>query len=540
MSASNSNSDKAENVHIEDLANTHGVSDELSGQEVVKTESVTWYKDPALRKLYFFLSVCLITSATNGFDGSMMNGLQSLVYWQDFFNHPEGSTLGLFNAIQSIGAIVALPITPYIADGLGRKTGIIGGSILMLIGVAVQTAAQNFGMFIAARFLVGFGISIAQGTAPLLITELAHPQHRARITSLYNTGYYVGAIIAAATTLGAFQIPSNWAWRLPSLLQAAPSVFQFAFIWWVPESPRYLISKGRNEQAFDILAKYHANGDHTSKLVQFEYDEVRKTLEVESVVGAQNGWMEIIRTPANRKRLGIIIALGVFSQWSGNGLVSYYLSKVLTEIGISDSQTQLKINLGLSCYNGLIACSFAFMVDKFGRRPLFLVSTFGMTGSFIIWTICSSINARTHSSGSGIGVITFIFIYYTFYNFAYSGLLVGYAVEILPYKIRAKGLMILFTAVDVTLFFNQYVNPIGLENLSWKYYIFYCAWLGFECVIVYFYFIETKNQSTLEEMADLFGDGAQQTKEHLSDAKTRELHELEHNRDQGHVETMQL
>lgn len=122
-----------------------------------------------------------------------MNGLQSLTYWQDFFNHPTGSTLGLFNAIQSIGAIAALPITPYIADILGRKTGIIGGSVIMLIGVAIQGAAANFGMFVGARFLVGFGISIAQGTAPLLIAELAHPQHRAKLTTLYNTGYYIGA-----------------------------------------------------------------------------------------------------------------------------------------------------------------------------------------------------------------------------------------------------------------------------------------------------------------------------------------------------------
>jgi len=373
--------------------------------------------------------------------------------------------------------------------------------------------------------LVGFGISIAQGTAPLLITELAHPQHRAKLTSLYNTGYYVGAIIAAGTTLGTFSIKSNWAWRIPSILQAAPSVFQFAFIWWVPESPRYLISKGRNEQAFGILAKYHANGDHTSKLVQFEYDEVKKTIELESVL-TETGWGEIIRTAANRKRLFIVLALGLFSQWSGNGLVSYYLNTVLTEIGIDDSQTQLKINLGLSCYNGLIASSFAFGVDRFGRRPLFLVSTFGMLGAFVFWTICSALNAKTHSSGTGIGVIVFIFLYYTFYNMAYSGLLVGYSVEILPYRIRAKGLTLLFFAVDAALFFNQYVNPIGLGNIGWKYYIFYDCFLAIECAVVYFYFIETKNQNTLEEMADLFGDGAGQQKGELMGAKGTELAQI--------------
>ena len=93
------------------------------------------------------------------------------------------------------------------------------------------------------------------------------------------------------------------------------------------------------------------------------------------------------------------------------------------------------------------------------------------------------------------------------YNLAWSGLLVGYAVEILPYKIRAKGITILFLCVDIALFFNQYVNPIALDHLGWKYYIFYCAFLGFELVIVYLFFVETRN-TPLEEIARHF-DGDQ-------------------------------
>jgi len=92
---------------------------------------VTWYTDPALRRTYICLMFVVLTSATNGYDGSMVNGLQSLNVWQDYFHHPSGSLLGLFSAIMSIGSLVALPVVPYIADILGRRMGILIGCIIM-------------------------------------------------------------------------------------------------------------------------------------------------------------------------------------------------------------------------------------------------------------------------------------------------------------------------------------------------------------------------------------------------------------------------
>jgi len=92
---------------------------------------VTWFTDPGLRKTYICLMFVVLTSATNGYDGSMVNGLQSLNVWQDYFHHPSGSLLGLFSAIMSIGSLVALPCVPYTADILGRRMGIMIGCIIM-------------------------------------------------------------------------------------------------------------------------------------------------------------------------------------------------------------------------------------------------------------------------------------------------------------------------------------------------------------------------------------------------------------------------
>ena len=166
---------------------------EVAGREF---PAVTWYTDPSLRRTYFCLMMVVLTSATNGYDGSMMYGLQTLPPWQDKFNHPTGSILGILNAIMAIGSICAIPFVPYTVDILGRRMGILIGCIIMVLGVVLQSVAVNIGMFIAARFLIGFGVAIAHGASPLLITELVHPQHRAVFTTIYNTTWYAGSIIA--------------------------------------------------------------------------------------------------------------------------------------------------------------------------------------------------------------------------------------------------------------------------------------------------------------------------------------------------------
>jgi len=470
----------------------------LGGREFPQ---VTWYKDPGLRKLYFLLSTVILVSATNGFDGSMMNGLQTLSYWKDYFK-PSPSQLGLLNAIMSAGSLCAVPFSPFLADWRGRKVAIIIGLTLMFVGVALQSAAQNLKMFIGARFLIGFGISFAHGAAPLLITELAHMQHRARITSIYNTTWYIGSIIAAWSTYGTLTIKSEWAWRTPSILQAAPACVMLCFIWFVPESPRWLISRDRHEEALAILAKYHANGNADDDLVRHEFVEIKETLALEREFNKQSITV-LWTTKGNRHRMFICLCAGLFSQWSGNSLVSYYLSLILTQIGYPDETTQDLINGVLQIWNMIVAGTMAFMVDHFGRRPLFLVSTTGMLLCFIAWTICSEQNEVEGSVGAGRGVIAMIYLYYTFYNLAWSGLLVGYTVEILPFQIRAKGLAVMFFFVNAALFFNNYVNPIAITAITWKYYIVYVCWLAVELVVVYFFFIETR-YTPLEEIAKYF------------------------------------
>jgi len=462
-----------------------------------------WYNNYRLFALNGWIVLFLITSSTNGYDGSMMNGLQSLTQWEDAFHHPHGGMLGLLNAIQNIGSLAAYPFAPYLSDGIGRRPTVFLGALIMLAAVAIQTASQTVNMFIGARFLIGFGLTFAANAAPMLVSEISYPPYRAPLTSVYNSLWYSGAIVAAWTTFGSFKIQNSWAWRLPSVLQALPSVFQVALVWFAPESPRYLLNKGRDSQALKTLAYYHADGNEQDPLVQYEFEEIRAAIEIDRHIAANVGWKSFISTKGNLKRVRIIVALAFFSQWSGNGLVSYYLNKVFDTIGITDPTTQLLINGILQIWNLAVALCASFMVERLGRRLMFITSCCGMLLFFTLQTICSALYAEHGTQGAAHAVIAFIFLYYAAYDIAFTPLIVSYTVEILPYNLRAKGFTIFNFMISLSLIFNQYVNPIALGHIGWKYYIVYVVWIAFELAFCYFYVIETKNRS-LEETAALF------------------------------------
>ncbi|KZT63382.1 hexose transporter [Daedalea quercina L-15889] len=462
-----------------------------------------WYNNRRLIILHAWIVLFVIISSANGFDGSLMNNFQSLYQWEDYFHNPSGSLLGALSAMQNIGSLAAYPFAPYLSDGIGRRATIFLGAIITLVGVATQSAAYNIGMFIAGRFLIGYGVCFATNAAPMLVTEISYPTYRAPLTSVYNSLWYSGNVIASWTTYGTAYMPNQWSWRIPSIIQGIPSAIQLFIIFLAPESPRWLISKGREAEGLKVLAYYHADGNDQDPLVQFEFEEIRAAIAYDREVNKDVGWLTLVKTPGNRRRILTAVAIGWFSQWSGNGLVSYYLNKVFDTIGITSTTTQLLITGILAIWNLVISIGASFLVDRAGRRPLFLWATGGSLVFFILQTICSAQYAMHENPAAAHAVIAFIFLYYGFYDLAYTPLIITYTVEIMPNSLRAKGLTVYSVAVSLGLIFNQYVNPVALQRLAWKYYIFYCCWIAFEFVFIYFMLVETKNR-TLEETAALF------------------------------------
>lgn len=226
-------------------------------------------------------------------------------------------------------------------------------------------------MYIVARMILGFGIPTCIVAGSALIGELAYPKERPILTSLFNVSYFFGQITAAGICYGTNRINGNMGWRVPSWLQIAPSLLQISFVLFLPESPRWLLTKDRHEEAYAVLAKYHAEGDVNSEFVKAEITQISETIKIEYEASKET-WADLLRTTGMRRRAVVTMFLGLFTQWSGNTLISYYLGDLLTMIGYTDSTTKQEINLVNACWSLVMAFAVAMLVKKFRRRVMYM------------------------------------------------------------------------------------------------------------------------------------------------------------------------
>lgn len=143
------------------------------------------------------------------------------------------------------------------------------------------------------------------------------------------------------------------------------------------------------------------------------------------------------------------------------------------------------------------------MVDRLGRRPLFLIATGGMLASYIIWTALTASFVSTRNETTGRAVVGFIFIFYFFYDIAWTPLMQAYPVEIFPYTLRGRGLSLAYVVAFSGLIVGNQVNPIAMKSIGWKYYIVFCCILALMFCVIWFLFPETKGH-TLEEIREVF------------------------------------
>ncbi|KAJ5354257.1 hypothetical protein N7541_006821 [Penicillium brevicompactum] len=483
------------------VKNEHIIGERLAA--VLPQSDKPWYRTPHLLRLNFYILWVCFSAAGMGFDGSMMNGLQSLSTWTDYFNNPNSALLGVTNAVLNLGPILFGGVVAWVADRFGRRVTLQIGCGVIIAASIIQTAAQNLAMFIVARFIIGVGIEFCMVPSPVLTTELAYPTHRATFTSLCYTFYFVGSILSSWTTFGTYSMnTSTWTWRIPSLLQLAIPSIQFVVLFWVPESPRWLMSKGRNKEAKRFFVKYHANGDESSPLVEYEIQDIHQHLAVQESLGPLT-WKRLWKTPADRKRLLLVLYLSVMTQWCGNGVISYYLSLILNTVGIKGSRDKTLINAILQIVSWAAAIIGSVLVERVGRRPLWLFSIAGMLASYTTWTVCSALYTQHNTTGLAKAVLVFIFVFQVFYSVGITPLSQSYSVEILPFYSRQKVMAMAYVGNSCANLFNSFVSPVALENIGWRYYILYIALLVQFLIIVYFFFPETRGYA-LEDIAELF------------------------------------
>ncbi|KAH8593223.1 MFS sugar transporter-like protein [Bisporella sp. PMI_857] len=505
---------------------------------IVEEDKVKWWKKPNLRYLYLLLyPTCMGIEITSGFDSQMINGLQFIPAWNKYFGKSSidakgkvtyaiaGELLGIISAAYNLGAILAVPIVPWVAHKTGRRWSIFIGSSFQCVGAIIQCFSQHAAMYIVARMILGFGIVFCIVSGAAMLGELSYPKERPIMTSMFNASWFVGSLIASGIVIRTAEISGDWSWRLPSVLQVIPSFVQMALIFFLPESPRWLIIKDRREEASKILAKYHAEGDESSIFVKAEIAQIETTLQIEREVSKQS-WMDMVRTPGMRRRTLLAAAMGLFTQWSGNTLISFYLGKILVMIGYDSTWTKTRINLGNTAWSFVNGTTIALISPRFKRRTMFLTGAIGMLVVYIAWTIgmrYAELGLKTGvpNQSAGIAVIFFIFMYSPWYNIGNNALAYTYMVELFPYAQRSRGIAIEQFFVRGAGFFTTYINPIGMDNAGWKYLIMYNIMICVEVLTIYFFYPETQGR-TLEELAFLFED--EKNNETVAQAVEKNIH----------------
>ncbi|KAL2219712.1 putative sugar transporter [Thermoascus aurantiacus ATCC 26904] len=345
------------------------------------------------------IAASMIQSTTFGYDASMItpgcrtvglialrrNGLNILPSYADYF-HLNVVTTALNTSIVHVGNALAGLANGLISDHFGRRPAMLWAAIITIIGVILQAAAQNIAMFIATPFAIGFGVGVSSAAAPPYLAETVPCRWRAFALGLSFDCWRT----AAGITYGTAKIESTWAWRIPSLLQGVFSVLCIAILPFIPESPRWLAYQGRHQEAQEALAAALANGDTSDPAVIVEMREMIDTLEHEKRSGQRLTLLETVRSPHSRKRLLLSTSVAVFAM----------LSDMLDDAGITDSTTQLEINIILNAFCLVVSVVGSAFAERLGRRVLAISSTGLLTiFIFIIGGLTKLYGTSTNASG---------------------------------------------------------------------------------------------------------------------------------------------
>ncbi|KAH9860718.1 hypothetical protein J1614_012050 [Plenodomus biglobosus] len=458
----------------------------------------------SMMQLYGIMGIGYLVSTMNGFDSSLMGAINAMKsYQQSFGLTGEGSSAGIIFIIYNLGQIAAFPMCGFLADGYGRRICIFVGCFIVIIGTAVQASAQSMGQFIGGRFLLGFGASIASAAGPAYTVELAHPAYRGTMAGMYNNFWWVGNILAGWTTYGTnlHMDTSSWAWRVPTIVQCFIPAIVMACIMFFPETPRWLISHDRREEAIAIMAKYHGDGDENSPIVQLQLHEITEDF---SATRSDNPWWdfrELVNTRASRYRLFMVICMAFFGQWSGNNVVSYFMPLMVAQAGIDDPNTQLLINAINPIFSMLAAIYGATLLDRLGRRKMLMGGLWGGLFSYILLT---AFTATANSENNlAYGTIACIYLFGIFFAWGWTPLQTLYAVECLENRTRAKGSGLNFLFLNIAMVVNTYGISVGMEKIQWRLYLVFIGWICVEIAVIFFFFVETAGRS-LEELSEIF------------------------------------
>ncbi|GME46917.1 putative quinate permease protein [Neofusicoccum parvum] len=486
--------------------------------------SPEWKSDP--RQIFnsrlLLLTVTVAWAGCSyGFDQGNIGGVLTLPSFRHAFgldtlsadeaDKREGDIAAMMAAGGSAGALLAAPSS----DFLGRKNSMLIFGFCFLIGATMQEIA-NLGVFYAGRLIAGIAIGGMSMLAPQYLAENSPKSVRGSLTTLYNLMIILALSLAFWINYGVSKWNSdtihlnNLQWKLSMSIQIIPGGFMFLMMWFVLETPRALIARGKREQGLKNLCTLRGLPAH-HQYVQQEYMEVCAQVDAEQELRAgHNYWLvikDIFTIRSNTRRFFLAVTLFLFHKFTGTDSLNYFAPDIFEMIGVKGGSTTL---LTTGVY-GLVKLAttilyVAVIVDRVGRRrPLMVGAFIQATAMLYIALYVRFGNPSAHHGTEAGGIVGIIWIYLYAFGWSFGWSVAPYVVaaEIFPARIRS-------VCMAFCLFVNWIVDygitkatPSMMTHLGYGTFLLYAVLTYIGVVFVYFCMPELKGRS-IESMDDLF------------------------------------
>jgi len=458
-----------------------------------------------------------------GYDTGTISGILAMDYWRNTFStgyrDPKGhldvspAQSSAVVSILSAGTFFGALASPLLGDHIGRRWALIASCWVFNLGVILQTAATGLPIFLAGRFFAGLGVGLISALVPLYQSETAPKWIRGAIVGAYQLAITIGLLLAAILDNATHERQDTGSYRIPIAVQFAWAIILIVGMLLLPETPRYLIKRGRMDQAAVALGKLRRlPRDHPA--VEEELAEIEANHKFELSLG-KSSYIDCFRGPMRKRQL-TGMGIQALQQLTGINFIFYYGTQYFKNSGISNAFTITMITSSINVVStlpGLYAC------DHWGRRPLLLWGAVGMCVSQFIVAVLGTTTTGQDLGGNILvfnvaaqkASIAFVCIYIFFFASTWGPLAWVVTGEIFPLKTRAKSLSMTTATNWLLNWAIAYSTPYlvnygaGYANLQSKiFFIWFAA--CFLCIgFVFFFIYETKGLS-LEEVDEMYGD----------------------------------
>lgn len=419
-----------------------------------------------------------------GFDTAIISG--AIPYITPYFSLNE-YWLGWAVGSILIGCAAGAMLSGGLADKYGRRYMLIICAVLFAVSGIGAGLSTSLLVFIIFRLIGGLGVGAAAMVSPMYIAEISPAKWRGRLVSCYQLAIVFGILIAYFSNymfdgLG----DNNWRWMFAS--QTAPSLLFFLLLLLVPETPRWLIMKGRNHEAEIILRKVSGGA-----MIESEVNKIKNSFHHKKSVSLKQVFSKTYKPVLF---IGIIVA--IFQQVTGINSIIYYAPVIFKQTGL-DSSSSIMQTIGIGIVNILATLGAIALVDKIGRKKLLLTGTVLMGISLVTIGLCFQYSYFDHYI-----VLIFMLLYVASFGCTLGAVVWVYLAEIFPNLIRSLALSIATLALWLADFAVTLTFPIMAKHLGTSYTMFCYAIM---CALAFIYMLfkveETKGR-TLEEIETLF------------------------------------